>query len=211
MTSAISSLHPDPSPFSVPDDAIHKATRAWLIWLQGLFRTRPSGHHRWDPNMDQTEIVITDQNPDKIEKSNIRPVIATARGPATWAGTSMGQSIQHDLASPRTTYTDIIGTSMTLSIVAREGLEAQNIAYFIFRMIPVFKSSIMRLGDIHAISSNITLTQENQQGSVVPGSSSPEWKMIQVIIPFYIQDVVTADEKDFYSLMRTVNLHMGLE
>jgi len=161
--------------------------------------------------MDETEIVITDQNPDKIEKTNVRPVIATARGPATWAGTSMGQSIQHSLDSPAKTYTDIIGTSMTLSIVAREGLEAQNLAYFIFRMIPVFKASIQRLGRIHAISNSITLTQESQQGALVPGSSSPEWKMIQVIIPFYIQDVVTADEKDFYSLMRSVNLHMGLE
>ena len=211
MTSSVSPIHPDPAPFSVPDDAVHKATRAWLIWLQGLFRTRPSGNYRWDSNMDETEIVITDQNPDNVEKTNTRPIIATARGPATWAGTSMGQSILHSFDSPRTTYTDLIGTSTTLSVIAREGLEAQNIAYFIFRMIPVFKDSIMRLGGIHAISNNVTLTQENQQGAVVPGSSSPEWKMIQVIIPFYIQDVVTADEKDFYSLMRTVNLHMGLE
>ena len=211
MTSAVPSLLPDPSPFSVPDDCLHLATRAWLIWLQGLFRTRPSGYYRWDSSMDETEIIITDQNPDKVEKTNIRPIVATARGAATWAGTSMGQSIQHDLASPRTTYTDLIGTSMTLSIIAREGLEAQNIAYFIFRMIPVFKSSIMRLGKMHAISNNITITQESQQGALVPGSSSPEWKMVQVIIPFYIQDVITADEKDFYSLMRAVNLHMGLE
>jgi len=211
MTSTVLPINPDPSPFAVPDDSIHQATRAWLIWLQGLFRTRPSGYYQWNSNMDETEIVITDQNPDKIEKTNIRPIIATARGPATWAGTSMGQSIQHDLASPRTTYSDIIGTSMTLSVIAREGLEAQNIAYFIFRMIPVFKESIMRLGRIHAISNNVTLTQESQQGALVPGSSSPEWKMIQVIIPFYIQDVITSDEKDFYSLMRAVNLHMGLE
>lgn len=210
MTAALP-VNPDPTQFSIPEDCLHVATRAWLIWLQGLFRTRPSGHYRWNRNMDETEIVITDQNPDKIEKTNVRPIIATARGPATWAGTSMGQAIPHGLDTPAVTYTDIIGTSMTLSVIAREGLEAQNLAYFIFRMIPVFKASIQRLGRIHAISTNITLTQESQQGALVPGSSSPEWKMIQVIIPFYIQDVVTADEKDFYSLMRSVNLHMGLE
>lgn len=211
MTSAVAPVNPDPTPFQVPDDSLFQATRAWLIWLQGMFRTRPSGFQRWDPNMDMTEIVITDQNPDKIEKTNTRPIVATARGPATWAGTSTGQSIRHDLASPRTTYTDLIGTSMTLSVVAREGLEAQNLAYFIFRMIPVFKESIQRLGRIHAIGTNITLTQETQQGALVPGSSSPEWKMVQIIIPFFVQDVITADEKDFYSLMRAVNLHMGLE
>ena len=66
MSSAISPLSPE-NQFIVPDDSIHIATRAWLIWLQGLFRTRPSGYYRWNPSMDETEIVITDQNPDKID------------------------------------------------------------------------------------------------------------------------------------------------
>lgn len=211
MSTTATRVSPEATPFVGPEDSLHIATRAWLIWLQGLFRTRPVGYYRWNPKMEETEIVITDQNPDKLEKTNIRPIIATARGNATWAGTSMGQSIPHGLDTPATTYTDIIGTSMTLSVIAREGLEAQNLAYFIFRMIPVFKASIQRLGRIHAISTNITLSAESQQGALVPGSSSPEWKMVQIIIPFYIQDVVTADEKDFYSLMRSVNLHMGLE
>jgi len=105
---------------------------------------------------------------------------------------------------------DMMGTSMTLSVVAREGLEAQSLAYLIFRMIPIFKPQIMRLGRMHAIGNNITLTQETQMGQIVPGSSTPEWKMVQLMIPFYIQDVISADEKDFYSMVQAVNLHMGL-
>ena len=105
----------------------------------------------------------------------------------------------------------MLGCSITISVIAREGLEAQGLAYLLFRMIPIFKPSIMRLGRLHAIGNNITLTQETQMGQIVPGSSTPEWKMVQLIIPFYIQEVISADEKDFYSLMQAVNLHMGLE
>ena len=197
--------------FELPDDRLLVATRAWLIFIQGLFKARPAGFFRWSPNIDETEIIITDQNPTHVENTNKRPVISTSRGSATWSGTSLSQSMQPVFQSPKKVVSDMMGSSMTISVVAREGLEAQQIGYTLFRMIPIFKPQIMRLGRMHAIGNNITLTQETQQGQIVPGSSAPEWKMIQLIIPFYIPDVISAEEKDFYSLMQAVNLHMGLD
>ena len=196
---------------SVPEDRLLQATRAWLMFTQGLFKSRPAGYHRWSPNMDDTEIIITDQQPAQMENTNKRPIISTARGPATFSGTSMSQTVQPSFHSPKRVISDMLGCSITISVIAREGLEAQGLAYLLFRMIPIFKPSIMRLGRLHAIGNNITLTQETQMGQIVPGSSTPEWKMVQLIIPFYIQEVISADEKDFYSLMQAVNLHMGLE
>ena len=197
--------------FELPEDRLLVATRAWLIFIQGLFRTRPSGYHRWSSNIEESEIIITDQNPTHVENTNKRPIVSTARGPATYSGTSLGHQIQPTFESPKKIVADLLGSSMTISVVAREGLEAQSIAYTLFRMIPIFKPQIMRLGRLHAIGNNITLTQETQQGQIVPGSSTPEWKMVQLIIPFYIQEVISAEEKDFYSLVQAVNLHMGLE
>lgn len=105
---------------------------------------------------------------------------------------------------------DVFSCSLTISVIAREGLEAQNIAYTIFRMIPVFKTAIMKLGRMHAIGNNIQLTQETQQSQIVPGSSTPEWKMVQLMIPFYVQDVISVSTEDFYTLVKAVKLHMGL-
>jgi len=191
-------------------DRLLIANRAWLTWLQGLFKSRPIGNYKWDRNVTETEIIITDQNPSGSEPSNKRPIIATSRGAATWASTSMNQTIHINLASPNRIISDIIGCSVTISVIAREGLEAQGLAYELFRMIPVFKTSIMKLGRIHAIGNNITLTPETQHGQIVQGSSVPEWKMIQLVIPFYIQDVISVEDEDFYTLIRAVNLHMGL-
>jgi hypothetical protein len=198
------------SDLHMPEDRLLLATRAWLVFLQGLFKSRPAGHHKWHPNLSETEIIITDQNPSDVESGNLRPIISTARGPATWGSTSLSQTTP-SFATPNKVISDLIGCSTTITVVAKEGLEAQNLAYMIFRMIPVFKPQIQRLGRIHAISNNITLTQETQQGQIVPGSSTPEWKMVQLIVSYYVQEVIRVEEKDFYSLVQAVNLHMGLK
>jgi len=197
--------------FCLPEDRLLVATRAWLIWLQGLFKSRPKGYYNWDPNMQETEIVISDQNPAGIEVTNKRPLISTSRGTAAWASTSLSQKMTPSWNSPNEVWSDLVACSMTISCVAKEGLEAQDIAYTIFRMIPVFKQNIIRLGRMHAIGNNIQITPETQHGQVVSGSSTPEWKMVQLHVPFYVQDVISAEEKDFYSYMQAVNLHMGLD
>lgn len=203
-------INPDLGFFN-PDDRLLTATRAWLMFLQGLFKSRPEGYYKWDPNPNETEIIITDREPSDSENKSTRPIISTSRGPAVWSSTSLNQQMQPAFGSEKTVYSDLIGCSVTISVVAREGLEAQNLAYTIFRMIPVFKASILRLGRMHAIGNNISLTQETGKQAIVPGSSTPEWKMVQLIVPFYIQDVFSSEEKDFYTLMRAVNLHMGIK
>jgi len=203
-------INPDLGFFN-PDDRLLVATRAWLMFLQGLFKSRPEGYYKWDPNINETEIIITDREPVDSENKSTRPIISTSRGPAVWSSTSLNQQMVPAFGSEKTIYSDLIGCSMTISVIAREGLEAQNLAYTIFRMIPVFKPSILRLGRMHAIGNNISLTQETSRSQIVPGSSTPEWKMVQLIVPFYIQDVFSSEEKDFYTLMRAVNLHMGLK
>ena len=78
-------------------------------------------------------------------------------------------------------------------------------------MIPIFKPSLLRLGRMHAIGNNIQLSPETSQGQIVPGSATPEFKMVRLSVPFYIQDVFSAKDEDFYSMVEAVNLHMGLK
>jgi len=208
--SAVSNINPRMPQVSLvlPEDRLLQATRAWLIFLQGLFKNRPPGHYRWNQNHAETEIIITDQNPDDVDRTNKRPIISTTRGPATWSSTSMSQTQYLSLASPNRNVIDMFSCSMTISVTAREGLEAQAIAYTIFKMIPVFRSGITRLGHMHAIGNNVTISPETQQGQLVPGSSSPEWKMVQIVVPFYVQEVISVNEDNFHSMVRAVTLHL---
>lgn len=196
--------------FYAPDDRLLVATRAWLIWLQGLFGSRPVGYHHWDPNIAETEIVISDQMPTNIEPTNKRPIITTSRGPLVWSGMSTARVRDQDIFGQHKVYSDIAACSMTLSIIAKEGLEAQALAYMLFRMIPVFMPQLLRLGNMHSLGNNVQLTPETAHGALVPGSSVPEWKMVQLVVPFYIQDTFSTSDEGFYMMLKDVTTRMGL-
>lgn len=202
--------HGKPTAFYATEDRVRVATRAWLRWLQGLFGSRPVGHYHWEQNMDETEVVITDQMPEHIEPNSRRPIVTTARGPVSWAGMSSNQVRDQDILGQHKVFSDIVVSSMTISIIAREGLEAQNLGYMLFRMIPVFKPQLLRLGNMHSIGNNVQLTPETTHGALVPGSSVPEWKMVQLTVPFYLQDTISSDDEGFYTMFRDVTLNMGL-
>lgn len=195
--------------FIVPDDRLYLATRAWIMFLQGLFSTRRPGQFKWHSNPTESEIIISDALPTDTSRTNKRPMIVTMRGPAQYMGTSRDQTLKRNMAGDNITFSDNIGTVINFNCVAKEGIEAQEIAYTIFRMIPVFKPSIMRLGRMHAIGNNISISTESGHNAIVPGSSFPEWRSVTVSAPFYIQDVIKAD-KDFHNIIHAVNLHMGL-
>ena len=192
--------------FLTQGDAVHHAIRAWILFLQGFFKERPAGQFRWHPSVEMTEILITDQ---ESNVSSTRPRIVTTRAPVRYASTSRSQIMTEHLNSEDKIYADLLSTYVHINVVAREGLEAQKIAYLIFIAIPVFKRSIQRLGRIHSISNGITMSQETAHGQLVPGSSTPEWKSVQVSVPFYIQEVIKAEGEAFYSLLKAVTLNMG--
>lgn len=196
--------------FVLPDDRLYLATRAWILWIQGLFSTRPVGDYKWSSNPSETEILVTGSFPTDTQKTVKKPFIVVQRGPAQYLGTSHDGILHQNMSGTQITFADIIATSITISCVAREGPEAQRIAYTLFRLIPVFRRSIQRLGRIHAIPHNITIGQEAGYSSIVPENGFPEWRIVQVGAAFQIQDVVSA-ETDFHTVLRAVNLHMGLK
>lgn len=200
-----------PTAFYMTEDRIRVATRAWLVWLQGLFGSRPFGHYHWEENVDETEIIISDQMPDLAEPTNKRPIITTTHGPVSWGNFSKDQVRDQDILGRHKVYSDIVACSITLSIVAREGLEAQNLGYMLFRLIPIFKPQLLRLGNMHALGNNVQLTPETNRGALVPGSSVSEWKMVQLTVPFYLQDTISSDDEGFHTMFRDVTLRMGLK
>ena len=195
--------------FCIGDDRLYIATRAWLLWLQGLFSTREAGQYHWSDNDTETEILIYDQNPTATEKTGKRPFIVSSRGPVRWANTSRDQTLSRNFDGDQKKFSDIIMTNMTLTCVAKEGVEAQGLAYMIAKLIPVFKPTIMKAGRLHWIGNETQILPETGHGQLIPGSSFPEWRAVQLIVPFSIQDTISA-EKGFYNILRAVKIHMGL-
>jgi hypothetical protein len=203
----------DTADFFLPEDRLYLATRAFVLWLQGLYGSRPAGMLKWNENDSESEILIFSGNPTELEDNNTRPFISVLRGPAVFSGISPDVTMSRNFVGDKRMYTDTVFCSLAVNCVAREGVEAQEMAYTIARMLIVFKASIMRLGRIHAIGNEIQISGEGDHNSIVPGSSTPEWRVVQVGVPIYVQDVVSseANNRGFHNILRAVNLHMGLE
>ena len=174
-------------PFPLGYDPLYRVTGGLLRFLKGMFKSQSPGNYQWSDDATQSEIVITDQSPVNLEVNEKRPAIVTIRGPAAWANLGFGQSVMVNMTTGRKDKQDLISCNMTFACLSREGVEAQRLAWIIFSHLPLFKPFINRdVPGIHNLGNNMTLTGESGAGALVQGSSSPEWKMVQVVVPVSI-------------------------
>lgn len=202
------------NPFTDPiPDVIGESKRVWITWLRSLFATRPVGHHRWLPNESETEIFIMDQGPYNVETANARPAVVLIVGPGSWSQGSFSQKAE---MSPfpnedPTVFLGMSSVSLTLNVIAKEGEEARSVAYYIYRLVPVFEAALQRFG-VHGVVSNLVLGQESSAGALVQGSSAPEWKLVPVQAPYFLKDALEMKTPEgagaFQPMLRTITMQM---
>jgi len=103
--------------FPVIEDRLYIATRAFCLWLQTIMATRPIGNFRWSPNIDDTEIVITENEPLTLERTNKRPQIIVYRTQASSAGIGIGQYSRPAFGAEEATVTDIISFQIIIQFI----------------------------------------------------------------------------------------------
>lgn len=193
------------------EDRVYYAVRAMIIWLQGLFRTRPKGHYRWDIDPELSEIIITAHDPYESDRTNKRPNIVVSRTQMTNANTSIGQTLSPGIFSESTTYTDLMQGSLIITVIAREGLEAQNLAYSLFRLIPVFRGVLNRAGRMTTLPGRMSMTPEMPYSDVSPASSAPHRRAISLVLPISIQDHFSIDSGQHSSFLHAVDVYVNEE
>lgn len=209
MSSLVTAYHPfkDPIP-----DVLNGAVRAWVSWLKALFSSRPPGEYRWVSNQSETDIIIVDQAPQNMESPNTRPLIVTQIGSSTWTGSGMSQqlTVGNFLNEDQIFYQGLISASFSINCIAREGAEARKLAYYIFRLIPVFEKILQKMG-IHGVVNNLVVGQETSAGALVQGSSASEWKLVAVQAPFLIKDTLylaSSGEEAFQPMIHYITMRM---
>jgi len=209
MTSLITPYHPfkDPIP-----DVMQLAVRAWVSWLKSIFGARPPGSYKWSPDQSATDIVIVDQGPIQLESPNLRPSIITMMGASTWAGQGMTTMLTLDNLADGVpiTYQGLINAAFSINFIAKEGAEARKIAYYVFRLLPVFEKVLQKMG-LHGVVNNLVLGQETSPGALVQGSSMSEWKMVPLQAPFFIKDTLSMDssgEDSFQPMIQYITMRM---
>lgn len=160
-------------------------TRVFLLFLQGLYEQMPEGSYRWSSDEKLSEIAITDQVPIPRERVDQKPHIVTMRGPARFANLTLDQMRSVNPRTGEKERTDLVSCTMTINVIAKNGVESQRLAMMVATHIREFKVLLQRAG-MHKVGDEMDVGPESAPGSFV-SEPDPELVMCSVFVPFHFQ------------------------
>jgi len=137
------SLHDETKRYYLPHQVIKNYA---LEVTQLLFGAgNPTGYH-WDANQEKTEIMIVDKHSFNLEQVESTPTIVANRGPQGWMRTSGFRQLQAlDMRTDRRTYADLVRGGVILSCFSRHGLEAEDLAGYLFASFQTFRDVMRKI------------------------------------------------------------------
>ena len=112
---------------------------------QILFQNGYFGY-KWDPDEEKTTIKIVDKYSFNLAQVDSSPVIVTSRAPQQWGRTSGFRQMQHiNMKTDERIHSDLVKGSVRLSVFARQGIEAENIAGFLFEAFQSLRDVLRRM------------------------------------------------------------------
>jgi hypothetical protein len=152
----------------------------------------PTGYH-WDPDPAKSHILIVDKHSFNLDVVATTPTIVANRGPQGWMRTSGFRQLQSlDLKTDRRTYTDLVRGGVILSCFSRHGLEAEDLAGYLFESFQVFRDvlrKIARQGTLVPHHLGFFKIEASNMGeeALVKSDSRPEISVVPVAIQASIQ------------------------
>ncbi len=173
-----------------PNVAIY-IKRAALLFLQELFAGRPEGSWKYDSDDTKTEIQISDQHTVNLDAVQVKPSIVAIRGPISAQNMGLGGNglENRNLQSGARTYNDLLSGSIAFSCYAREGIEAENLAYIVFNSFKLFKPILRESG--YFTIKGVNLGAE----TLIESGSEDELYMVPVYVSVQVNDRWKLDDK----------------
>jgi hypothetical protein len=202
-----------PLPQGLGEDPLSQYTRIFVRFFQLVFQSFKNGEYHWEPDPSVSEIVIQGEAPIDTTVVEKRPALIVQRGPVQFTNVSMDQ-FAGPLLDPKTgkvspnfnyrtgarRHTDLLNSVMSVSCLAREGLEAQRLAYTCAYSVRALKRSLMKCG-IHRVGEDISVSPESPPGSIVQPDTK-EISLVAVSLPFLFQQTWTVEPLDKTLLTR---------
>lgn len=197
-----------PQPQGIGEDPLLHFTKLFVRFLQVVFHSFEKGSYRWDPDLETTDVVIADQGMLGNSVVEKRPCIIVMRGQASWSNISMDQFKEFDFETGKRTHTDLIACSVVYNCMAKEGLEAQRLAWISSYATRALKRSLMRAG-LHRVGENVEMGAETDAGRML-GDSASEVVLVPVAVPFFFQDTYSIGPVDNL-LLKDLDLRLTSE
>lgn len=156
----------------------------YTSFVQGLFAASPRGDFHWEPELQDTEIVITAEAPIKLDVIGMRPAIAFTRAPVGFFHLGFDDMDQYDFRTDRKVKSLLIPGTMVINCVSRNDLESEHIAWVVAEHIWLLRDLMMKQG-FYDIGRNIQVGSPSAPGAIVAGDGADECFCTPVTSPYH--------------------------
>lgn len=188
MTDPSSTVHSDRNiESSWLEDPLNYVVKAFIAFLQTIWEEAPKGYLHWSAIDEETELVITEENPVHVTSQEQKPAISVVLGPTRFNGSSLDDLVNVSAIDAKEIHTDLLPGTMTLNCMSRVPQEARFLAWQSSRSIWILRKLFCRESHIHDTGRNISIGPVSPAGALVQGDTEGEWHSVQVSCPFFLQ------------------------
>ena len=184
------SLHDETRRYTRPHEVIKNYA---LEVCQLMFREGNPLRYVWDPDQEKSHILIVDKYSFNLDQVAQTPTIVANRGPQSWMRTSGFRQMQSiDMRTDRRTHTDMVQGSVVLSCFSRQGLEAEDIAGYLFEGFQQIRDVLRKIasrGIMVPTHLGFFKVEANQMGeeALVKSNSRPDLSVVPVALSVMVQ------------------------
>lgn len=169
------------------EQPLHMVRKTTLHFLQGLFEQADTGYFKWSEDLEETEIVITDETPLRLDTVGKRPAITVVRAPVAWGQTSLDEMKSTDFATGAREHTDLLRGTLSINCCSRVDLESEYISWIAANHLWLLRRMFLKGTPIHEFGRAISIGSPSPAGAIVSGDTEGEWICTSVSVPFFIQ------------------------
>lgn len=161
---------------------------AYVRFIQGLFYAAPKGWYHWEPDLESTDIVISDENPIKTDTLGKRPGITCTRAPVALYSVGLDDMLSYNFKSGAKQKAILIPGTMSINCCSREALEAEQLAWIVAEHLWVLRD-VMRPFGFYDVGRNISIGAPSSPGSIIQNDSGDEWYAVALTSPFQLSRI----------------------
>ena len=168
------------------DPALY-AMRLYVQYLQGLFNFMPQGSFHWEPDNEESEIVIRAQAPLDLKTVGKRPAITVVMGQYNFANIGIDNLLTYNPKTGQRVRTDLISGHLVVYCIANNDVLAMRLAHIVTHHTRVNQRLLESEGGFHSIARPPpTVNSPSPPGQLVMGDPG-QLIMTQVNLPFQMQ------------------------
>lgn len=184
--------------FTRRDDPSRWFSRQLVLFLQKIVREDGGQHFpRWSPDENETEILITDEVPIRLDSDARRVGIQLMTGLIQNMNLSFNHMLHRSFLTGKTTHMDLWQGQAALNVHSFNDDESRAMAHRLAYKLQRDHLALIRMADLHMVGRTQSFGPTTPPAALVRlGEGSPDSFMCSVTFPFFFKETWTKEPKE---------------